>query len=414
MSDKNLIDSAPDTENRRSRDFSLVGMFSVCVSLIVLPLYSPQALSPLLVSELGLFSTAAGTFSMLSLTGYAMGLLLLVPLADVIENRRLVCVILLVGCISLGLAATASTTGFFCIMTFTIGACCSGIQILVPMAARRSSEDKRGNVIGTVMSGLMFGILCSRPLASITAQHFGWRIVYLLYSALFGFCAVALRMYLPKQKPAVTSTYWYLIGSMWSLAKSESILRRRALSQALCMSAFSLFWTAVPFRLQNPPFTLGGDGIGLFALAGAAGVIIAPLAGRVGDSGKTFAGTRAAHLAIIAAAALAAISGGCATLLHKYPLVALVGMAGAAFILDLGVIGDQTLGRRLVNLINPAATSRLNGLYTGLFFIGGAVGAAFSGPLYTSFGWNGICATSAISASAALLLNRRGAVRDRA
>ena len=395
--------------NVKEKSANVAAMYALCVGLVVLPLYSPQVLAPLLVPDLELDGVAAGVFPMLSLAGYALGLLLLVPLADVAENRRLVCTTLFTGAVVLGGAATAGSALVFGAMVFAAGACCSGIQILVPMAVHRVHEAERGRMIGTVMSGLMMGILCSRPLASIAAQHVGWRAVFLLYAALYGLCAATLYLCLPTRRPAAVSGYVDLIGSLWGLVKSEPILRRRALSQALCMFAFSLFWTAVPFRLQQAPFALGGDGIGLFALAGAAGVIIAPIAGRIGDSGRTAAGTRAAHVAIVVAAFLGAACGGSAAWLHAYPAAALAGMALAAFVLDLGVIGDQALGRRLVNLLDPAARARLNGLYTGLFFIGGALGAAASGPVSSRFGWIGVCATCASAAGAALLVNRHGA-----
>jgi len=398
--------------NVKEKNAGAAAMYALCVGLVVLPLYSPQVLAPMLVSDLGLDGVAAGAFPMLSLAGYALGLLLLVPLADVAENRRLVCTMLFIGAAVLGGAATAGSALYLGVMVFAAGACCSGIQILVPMAVHRVHEAERGRMIGTVMSGLMMGILCSRPIASIAAQHAGWRAVFVGYAVVFGLCAATLYLCLPPRRPAAASGYVDLIGSMWGLAKSQPVLRRRALSQALCMMAFSLFWTAVPFRLQQAPFALGGDGIGLFALAGAAGVIVAPIAGRIGDSGKTVAGTRAAHVAIGAAAMLAAACGGRAAWPHAHPAAALAGMALAAFVLDLGVIGDQALGRRLVNLLDAAARARLNGLYTGLFFIGGALGAAVSGPVYSRFGWNGVCATCAIVAGAALCVNRRDVAGD--
>lgn len=398
--------------NVKEKTANVAAMYALCVGLVVLPLYSPQVLAPLLVPDLGLDGVAAGAFPMLSLAGYALGLLLLVPLADVAENRRLVCTILFTGAVVLGGAATAGSALVYGAMVFAAGACCSGIQILVPMAVHRVHEAERGRVIGTVMSGLMMGILCSRPLASIAAQHFGWRTVFVVHAVLFGLCTATLYLCLPTRRPAAAVGYVGLIGSMWRLVKTEPVLRRRALSQALCMMAFSLFWTAVPFRLQQAPFALGGDGIGLFALAGAAGVIVAPVAGRIGDSGRTAAGTRAAHVAIVVAAILAAACGGSGAWPHAHPAVALAGMAVAAFVIDLGVIGDQALGRRLVNLLDAAARARLNGLYTGLFFIGGALGAAASGPVSSRFGWNGVCAACAVVAVAALFVNRRGMAAD--
>jgi len=164
------------------------------------------------------------------------------------------------------------------------------------------------------------------------------------------------------------------------------------------MAAFSLFWTSVALRLAQPPFDLGQRGIALFALVGAGGAVVTPLFGRAGDRGWTRPATRAAHLLIIAALALAAWAGAG----REGPVLHLILMGTSAVLLDVGVTGDQTLGRRAVNLLRPEARGRLNGLFVGLFFLGGAIGSALAGLAWSAGGWPAVCLTGMAIGVAAL------------
>jgi hypothetical protein len=204
--------------------------------------------------------------------------------------------------------------------------------------------------------------------------------------------ALAPRRVLPRRQPVAGLTYVALIAFLGMLLAEQPILRRRALYQALCMGAFGIFWTAVALRLAAPPFGLVG--IALFTLAGVGGAVIAPIAGWAGDRGWTTPATWLAHAAVIAALLLAGAAGAGwfgFDPAARSPL-SLGLLAAAAIVLDLGVIGDQTLGRRAVNLACPQARGRLNGLYTGLFFVGGAVGSALAGIAWVEAGWTLVCA----------------------
>src|SRR5262249_39531786 len=186
----------------------------------------------------------------------------------------------------------------------------------------------------------------------------------------------------------------------------QPILRRRALYQALCMGAFGIFWTAVALELAAPPFGLDAVGIALFALAGVGGAVVAPIAGWAGDRGWITPATWLAHAAVIAALLLAGAAG--AGWFGFDPSarsgLSLGMLAAAAIVLDLGVIGDQTLGRRAVNLACPQARGRLNGLYIGLFFVGGAVGSALAGIAWAEAGWTLVCVVGLGFAALALAL----------
>jgi predicted MFS family arabinose efflux permease len=368
-------------------------LFAVAVGVIVLPLYAPQPLVDLIGPSLGFSLRTASLVAMTPMLGYAVGLVFLVPLIDVVENRRAILSMLLVDIVALAGAAAAPSPGLFLLAAFVGGCATSAIQMLVPVAAARVAEAHRGRIIGNVMSGLMIGILLSRPIASLAAAAIGWRGAYALDAAAVAAIAVALNRVVPPHQPAAGITYAALINSLWMLLVAQPVVRRRALYQALCMGAFGIFWTAVALRLSDPPFELDRVGIALFTLTGIGGAVIAPIAGWAGDRGWTTPATRLAHAAVIAAFVLAEAAGaGWFFDPAARPRLALGLLAAAAIVLDLGVIGDQTLGRRAVNLTCPLARGRLNGLYTGLFFIGGAGGSALAGTAWVGGGWTLVCA----------------------
>lgn len=367
-------------------------LFATAVGVIVTNLFAPQTLVGLIGPSLGFTAAASGLVPMVTLLGYAGGLFLLVPMADLAENRRLIIRMLVCAVIAAAVAALTPTSASLLLTLFVLGAACSAIQILVPIAASMAPPQRRGRVIGDVMGGLMIGILLSRPLASFIADALGWRAFYGFSGLAMGTLTAVLAWRLPERRPAARFGYAGLIASLWHLLRTEPVLRRRALTASLAMASFSLFWTAVALRLAQAPFDLDQRGIALFALVGAGGALATPLAGRAGDRGWTRAATIASHFVIIAAFALAAWVG---TSADGAPLLALTLMGASAVLLDIGVTGDQTLGRRAVNLLKPEARGRINALFVGLFFLGGAVGSAMAGIAWASGGWPMICVTGA-------------------
>jgi predicted MFS family arabinose efflux permease len=376
-------------------------LFAFTVGVIVTNLFAPQTLVGVIAPTLGVDPAASGLIAMATLLGYAAGLFLLVPLADLAENRRLVLVMIASAATAAAAAAIAPNSVSLLALLFALGAASSAIQILVPIAASMAAPERRGRVIGDVMSGLMLGILLSRPLASLIAGAWGWRAFYGASAVAVAMLAAVLVRIVPQHRPATRSGYPALIASLWHFLHTEPELRQRALTASLVMAAFSVFWTAVALRLSQPPFELSQRGIALFALVGAGGAVVTPLAGRAGDRGWTRGVTLASHLILIGALALAAWAGTWTGTGTK--LLPLVLMGVAAVLLDVGVTADQTLGRHVVNLLRPEARGRLNGLFVGLFFIGGAVGSAATGPAWTFGGWLAICAVGAAFGAAALV-----------
>lgn len=367
--------------------------FAIAVGVIVMNLSAAQPLTGPVSRALNLPRELAGLIAMLPQLGYAAGLLLLVPLCDLLENRRLIVRTLACCAAFLALSSLARSGWLFLASAFMAGATSSVIQMLVPMAASMAPESRRGRAVGNVMSGLMLGILLSRPLASVIAGLFGWRAFYGIEAAADALLAVVLYLRLPSHVPHATARYDALLRSLWTLLRSEPVLQRRATLAALALGAFSAFWTAIALLLVQPPFSLGMQGIAVFALAGATGAIVTPLAGYLGDRGAGRATQIVSHLVMIAAVLVLAVAGagwgGFSPAAH--PALALGLLVVGAAALDAGVITDQTLGRRAINLLNPSARGRLNALFVGIFFVGGAIGAALSGAAWAWAGWSGVC-----------------------
>jgi len=380
-------------------------LFAGSVGIIITNIFAPQTLVGLIGPSLGAAASEVGLVAMAALLGYAAGLFFLVPLADLVENRVLVLRMLVAAVLAAAVASVAPSAASLLLVLFVLGAASSCIQVLVPVAASMAPPGQDGRVIGDVMSGVMIGILLSRPLASLVADAFGWRAFYAIIAVTLVLLAILLGFAMPRRQPLAHSRYSALIASLLQLLRQEPVLRRRAFTASLAMAGFSVFWTAVALRLAAPPFDLGQKGIALFALVGAGGAAVTPLFGRAGDRGWTRPATIACHLVLIAALGLAAIAGAAQAGGAWLPLVL---MGVAAVLLDIGVVGDQTLGRRAVNLLQPTARGRINGLFVGIFFIGGAVGSLLAGVTWAWGGWNAVCAAGVVFGAAALVVDFLG------
>ncbi|HEY4146510.1 MFS transporter [Pinirhizobacter sp.] len=371
----------------------LTVLFAFAVSIMIVNLTAAQPLAEPVARSLGLPASMTGLVATLPQLGYTLGMLFLVPLADLLENRRLAVATLAICAVMLVLGAVAPNAPVFLLAVCVAGATSCAIQVLVPLAASMAHPERRGSAVGNVMSGVMLGILFSRPLASVIAGHFGWRWFYALLGGLDVGLALVLWRNLPDRRPDFGHSYGALIGSLWSLWKGERVLRRYAISAAFVMAAFAAFWTGVAMLLVQAPFSLGADAMAAFALAGVAGTIVAPIAGKVGDKGHSVVGMRVAHIVLLAGVVLAGIAGagwfGLDFTTHRYLALGL--LVTAAIVIDAGAIGDQTIGRRAINMLIPEARSRLNGLFVGVFFIGGGIGAACAGIMWASHGWTGVC-----------------------
>jgi len=367
---------------------ALTWLFATACGLIVANLYYAQPLVGLIGPELGLRPDAISLVVTLTQLGYGLGLLVLVPLGDLLENRRLVVTLLVATAVSLAITASAPDAAVFLAATLLMGVSASAAQILVPFAASLAPAATRGRVVGNVMSGLLTGILLARPLSSLIADLAGWRAIYALSAGAVLVLTVLLRLRLPPRHPpdATHRHYGRLLASLWQLFRSTPVLRRRAAYHAAMFGAFSLFWTAIALELSAPPLDYTQRGIALFALAGAAGALSAPFAGRWADRGWTRPITGAVLLLSAIAFGLAAA----ADWLHSVALLVVV-----ALLLDFCVSTNLVLGQRAIYALGDAVRSRLNALYMAMFFGGGAIGSALAGFLWVHGGWPRVCEVGA-------------------
>jgi len=358
----------------------IVLVLAAACGLIAANLYYAQPLIGPISSELGLSSGAAGLIVTLAQIGYGLGLLFLVPLGDILENRKLVVTLLIATAAVLAGAAFIHSAAPFLIISLLIGLGSVGAQVLVPYAAHLSPDATRGRNVGNVMSGLLLGIMLARPVASLIAEYMGWRAVYYLSSAAILALAFVLARVLPARQPTNATPYSALIGSMLRLLRTTPILQRRAIYHACLFGTFSLFWTTVPLLLTSPTFGFSQTEVAIFALVGVSGAAAAPVAGRLADRGWIRPGTAIAlALALVSVVLPLLIQGG-----STFALIVLV---VAAILLDMGVSANLVLGQRAIFSLGAEYRSRLNGLFMAIFFAGGAVGSALGGWAYAAGGW---------------------------
>jgi predicted MFS family arabinose efflux permease len=374
--------STPADESLDSETVSklITLLLATACGLIVANLYYAQPLVGPISASLGLSPEAAGLIVTMAQMGYVAGLLLIVPLGDLVENRNLV--LSVVGAAALALFGAALSTQplqfFFAALLIGLGSV--AVQILIPYAAHLAPEAARGRVVGDVTTGLMLGIMLARPASSFIASISSWHVVYIFSGTVMVVLAVVLFCALPRRTPKAQVGYVALLASMGRLFMTTPILRRRAFYQAFLFAAFSLFWTTVPLLLAGPGFHMSQRGIALFALAGVAGAIAAPIAGRVADRGWSHAATGAAMLISTLAFALTLIS-------ETGSKTSLALLVAAAVLLDFGVQGNVVLGYRALFMLGAEYRSRLNGLYMATFFLAGAAGSGVGAWAFARGGW---------------------------
>lgn len=370
---------------------ALIAFLAFCCGAVVANLYYAQPVVELIAPSIGLSPEHASLIVSLTQLGYAAGLLFLVPLADLMENKRLVIgFTLLVGAFMASAGFTQSPS-LFLIASLMIGLTSVAVQILVPLAAHMAPEQSRGRVVGNIMSGLLLGILLARPVSSLLSQYLGWRGVFYSAAGLMVVIALLVALLLPKRVPNHHTTYSRLIGSVFGLARQHAVLRERSLYQALLFASFSLFWTIAPIELiRHHGFTQ--NGVALFALVGAVGAIVAPIAGRLADAGH-------GHRSTLAGLILAPV----ALLIASIPGVGYFGLVAAAIILDFAVQLNMVLGQREVYALDPNSRARLNAVFMTSIFVGGALGSMIASPFYEQLGWASAIGMAALIPAMALL-----------
>ena len=333
--------------------------------------------------------------------GYAVGLFFLVPLGDLVERRRLIVIQFLMLAAALAAAASVPNALVLVVASALVGAGATVAQQVVPFAAALASPATRGRTIGTVMAGLLCGILVSRTVAGVVATHGGWRAMFWLAVPLSLATAAAMARLLPSVAPSAGIAYVDAMKSLAGLWRAQRTLRISTATQAGLFASFSAFWTILALHLQEPAFGLGADAAGLFGIVGVIGVIAAPLAGRLAD-----------HKGPGLVIAL-----GAATTLASWVVFGLwnsvSGLVAGVLLLDFGVQSAMVSHQHIVYALDPGARNRLNTIYMTGMFLGGSFGSAGATLAWSAGGWPAVRAFGAAVAAAALLLRLIGAEKER-
>ena len=382
---------------------ALILLMSVATGLAVASNYYAQPLLDTIARAFDLSASSAGFIVTAAQLGYAAGLLFLVPLGDMFERRMLIVSMTLLAAGGMLITASSQSLTMMIIGTALTGLFSVVAQILVPLAATLASPEKRGKVVGTIMSGLLLGILLARTVAGLLATLGGWRTVYWVASVLMVIMALALWRGLPKVKQENHLNYLQLLASVFSLFTRDKLLRTRAVLGCLTFANFSILWTSMAFLLAAPPFNYSEGVIGLFGLAGAAGALGARPAGGLADKGKS-------HMTTSAGLVLLLLSWAAIWYGHVSVLALIVGI----LVLDLTVQGVHITNQTVIYRVKPDARNRLTAGYMTSYFIGGAAGSLISASAWQHAGWTGVCAIGAIVAAINLLVWWRGYHRQEA
>lgn len=371
---------------------SLVWLMAFSVGAIVANIYYIQPLLVILAQDFSLTSTQAGLLATATQVGTSFGMLLFVPLGDVMERRSLIHRLVLAVGIALVLTALAPSALWMGAACLAVGLFGAVVHVLVPYAAHLAPPEKRGRIVGTVFSGVLLGILLARTFSGVIGAHWGWRSVYWIAAGIMLALSFLIRWRIPMSEPEVKMGYGELLRSLLHFARKHHELRESAFVGAMIFASFSAFWTTLTFHLAAPPFHYGSDVAGLFGLIGAAGALGAPLVGRLADK-------HGARTTLMLALYIETLSFVLMGLFGN----TLWGLAAGAIVMDLGVQAGHVSNQTRIYGLDPKAKSRLNTVYMVCYFAGGAMGSYGGAWGWRLAGWWGVCGFALLPMAAALL-----------
>ena len=377
----------------------VLAAMAVAAGVVAANVWYNQPMLGLIARDLHASSGQVAMIPTATQIGFGIGILLLLPLGDRMDRRRLI--LRQFAGLTLALVAASLAPGATALILASVVVGASGCiaQQIVPFAAELAAPALRGRAVGTVMSGLFTGILLGRVLSGSVAEHFGWRAMFGVAAVLAVLVGAMLAAVLPHSRPSVSTSYGRLLWSVVELARRHAPLRRASLTQAGLFGSFSAFWSVLALKLQAPPLSLGSDVAGLFGVLGAAGIVAASVAGRLADR----------HGARIV------VGGGIVVAAACWPVFAFVpglaGLIGGLILLDLGVQAAQIGNQTVIYALAPDARGRVNTMFMTIMFVGGALGSAAAGAAWLLAGWRAVCAVGLAFAAGSLLVHARGGRR---
>ena len=406
--DKSPLPILPTLATSAEPSARLVLLLASGAGLSVASLYYSQPMLGILAEDFGVSALNIGFVPTLTQLGYALGILLLAPLGDRHDRRNIILVKAALLVVSLLASAFAPSLGILLAASLAIGLTATLAQDIVPAAATLAHETRRGKVVGTVMTGLLLGILLSRVVSGFVAEHVGWRTMFGLAAIGVSFIGIAIWRGLPRFSPTTTLPYRALLGSLLDLVGRHAALRHAALAQGLLSVSFSAFWSTLAVMLHAEPFNMGSAVAGAFGFAGAVGALAAPLAGHLADR-------RGPELVTRLGTGLTALSFAVmclAPLLSPAAQLWLLGIGTIGF--DLGVQTSLIAHQTIVYGIEPAARSRLNAVLIFGMFVGMATGATLGSAMLAHWGWLAVTSMATLFALAAFAVRFWQVPREKA
>lgn len=389
-----MRDPSPAIDTQPALTPLTLWLMTISSGLVVANNYYNQPLLGEIARTFGVPEAQAGIISMLTQAGYAIGLLFVIPLGDMLRRKRLILTDFVLIIFSLLLAAFAGNIYMLMFASLLIGATSVVPQLFVPMAAQLARPERRGKAIGTVMSGLLVGVLLSRTVSGFVGAHLGWRAMFMIAAGMMFLLGIALFFMLPEVHPDYKGSYKSLMRSLGTLIKKEPLLRLSAARGALTFACFGGFWTTLVFLLEEPPFNAGSELAGAFGLVGAGGAIMASVMGRLADRMNT------RHIITVTT---------CMIILSYVVFgifdQSIVGLVVGVVLLDLGLQATHIANQTLVFSLNPQARNRLNTVYMVTYFTGGATGTLLASQAWHLWQWDGVVLVGLVFSSLALLVH---------
>ncbi|MBD0024224.1 MFS transporter [Gordonia pseudamarae] len=367
-------------------------LLAVTCGTSVAGLYYAQPLLVTIADHLNVSSSTAALLVTASQIGYTLGLMFLVPLGDVMDRRRLIIAMMTVAIAASAGAAVSPNFATLCALLVIGGITSATAMVVVPMAVGLAADSERGRVTGTVMGGLLLGILLARTVSGVIAEIGGWRLVYIVAAVALAVLAVLLLRILPPITPTASLTYPRLLRSIFTIIGREPILRGRMALGFLSMCGFALMWTSSTFLLAEE-YGYSDGVIGIFGLAGAAGAVGAPMMGRLADAGHARLSTTLTWSTVLVGWGLLALG------THNLPA-----FVAGILVFDFGVQAAHITNQNRIYGLNPDERSRLTTAYMVTFFFGGVAGSIIASLAYAAGGWLLVCGIGAGLAAAALAI----------
>jgi predicted MFS family arabinose efflux permease len=391
------LENINSNENKASISRTLILVMSLASGITVANIYYLQPLMAHLALFFHITKAQAGLIATLVQVGYACGLLIILPMADIVNKRKLISIMLVLSGLCLFLFYLSTHVFLASLAAFGIGFTSIIPPLLIPLGAQMAKPDERGKVIGSIMSGMLVGILLSRVLSGIIGNYWGWKSIYLLAMFCMFVLAIVLHNLLPRCDRCCEISYIESIKSLKTLFLQYYPLRECAVIGALAFCSFHAFWTSLTFFLQGSPYYMGSDVAGLFGLVGVIGAIISPIAGKVTD----LKGSRYTVKVTIVIVFISFI-------VFLFFGFQMWGLIIGVILLDFGVQCCNVSNQAAINRLNDEARNRITAIYLVSFFLGGAFGSYFGALIFQHFNWLGVCVFGLVTQGVALSIHYRG------